>query len=138
MKSPRRPTTRPAQPRKNLAPRDSSAEFEKLLKTTSVIQHYSLRLYITGTTARSTQAVANIRSLCEEYLQGRYDLEVVDIYQKPAEAVDEQIIAAPTLIKKTPMPPRRMIGNLADRDKILAGLDLRDAPKGKKTKWSLV
>jgi circadian clock protein KaiB len=111
---------------------DSSAQFEKLLKISSVIQHYSLRLYITGTTPRSTQAVANIRSLCEEYLQGRYDLEVIDIYQQPTEAVDEQIIAAPTLVKSLPAPARRLIGDLSSRDRVIIGLVLR-TNKARKT-----
>ena len=104
---------------------DCSSKFEKLLKRASVIKHYSLRLYVTGGTLRSATAIANIRSLCEEYLKGRYDLEVVDIYQKPGEAQDKQIIAAPTLIKSTPLPPRRVVGNLSDREKIMVILDLQ-------------
>jgi circadian clock protein KaiB len=103
---------------------NSAAQFQQLIDQASVIQHYSLRLYVTGTTHRSTQAVANIRSLCEEYLAGRYDLEVVDIYQQPAEAMDKQIIAAPTLIKNLPMPLKRLVGDLSDRRKVILGLDL--------------
>jgi len=115
-------------------PRDSSLQFERLLRAGSGITHYSLQLYITGTTARSTEAVANLRSLCEEYLRGRYDLEVVDIYQKPGQAINGQIIAAPTLVKRTPVPARRMVGNLANREKLIAALDLRTAAAGKKAK----
>ena len=115
--------------RQRPSPAASTLQFERLLQQTSVITHYSLRLYITGSTARSTQAVTNIRELCEQYLAGRYDLTVVDIYQKPGEAVDEQIIAAPTLIKKTPVPLKRVVGNLADREKVLVALDLQDKPK---------
>ena len=117
---------------------DSSAQFEQLLKDSSIVKHYSLRLYVTGTTARSTQAVANIRSLCEEYLHGKYNLEVIDIYQQPTEAVDEQIIAAPTLVKTLPKPPRRLIGDLSDRDRVIVGLDLGAGKAGKNTKWSVV
>ena len=119
---------------KKISPKDSSAQFEQLLKDASGEQHYSLRLYVTGTTARSTQAVSNIRALCEEYLQGRYDLEVVDIYQQPMEAADEQIIAAPTLLKKLPKPPKRLIGDLSNRYKVIVGLDLKDEDGN--TKWS--
>src|SRR5258705_3943231 len=86
---------------------------------------YILRLYITGTTAHSAQALANIRTICEEYLPGRYELEIVDISQSPALAQNEQIIAAPTLIKTLPLPMRRFIGDMSQTNRILAGLDLR-------------
>jgi circadian clock protein KaiB len=105
---------------------DSSAQFEKLLvQQASADGRYSLRLYITGTTERSNEAVANIRQLCDKYLPGRYDLEVVDIYQQPGKAAAAQIIAAPTLIKQLPAPIKRLIGNLSDPDKIIVGLDLK-------------
>ncbi len=86
---------------------------------------YVLRLYVTGMTLRSMQAIANLREICETRLQGRYELEVVDIYQHPRLARDEQIVAAPTLIKKLPLPLRRMVGNLSDQERVLMGLDLR-------------
>lgn len=86
-----------------------------------------LRLYVTGMTARSTRAVENVRAICEQHLQGRYDLEVIDIYQQPTLARGEQIIAAPTLIKKLPLPLRRVIGDLSSTEKVLLGLDLRPA-----------
>jgi circadian clock protein KaiB len=108
----------------------TAGKFEKLIRQQSR-QHYVLRLFITGTTPRSCRAIANIRSLCEEHLSGRYDLEVIDIYQQPAEASGHQIIAAPTLIKKLPFPPKRMIGDLSDRGRVLVGLDLKE----KKTTW---
>ena len=88
---------------------------------------YVLRLYIAGTTPRSTRAVANIRDICERNLNGRYELEVVDIYQKPALAKGEQIIAAPTLVKHLPLPLRRFIGDLSDTERILVGMDLAAA-----------
>jgi circadian clock protein KaiB len=122
---------------------DSKIIFEKLLKNADTIQHYQLRLYITGTTLRSAQAIANIRSLCEEYLAGHYDLEVIDIYQQPTEAAKEQIIAAPTLVKQLPNPPRRLIGDLSDRGKVIIGLNLTGknsmakTPAGK-TKWAKI
>ena len=86
---------------------------------------YVLRLYVTGMTARSAEAIATIREICKERLKGRYDLEVIDIYQHPNLAKEEQIIAAPTLVKKLPAPLRRFIGALSDRERILVGLDLR-------------
>lgn len=89
-----------------------------------MIEHYSLRLYITGTTVHSNRAVAAIRALCEELLPGKYDLQVVDIYQQPVKAMDAQIIAAPTLVKMLPKPLKRFVGNLSDRKKVLSGLDL--------------
>jgi circadian clock protein KaiB len=88
---------------------------------------YLLRLYITGTTPQSMRAVANIRRICEEHLQGRYELEVIDLSERPSLAEGEQIIATPTLIKKLPLPLRRFIGDLSQTDRILLGLDLRKA-----------
>jgi circadian clock protein KaiB len=111
---------------------DSAAKFEKLLTDANKIERFVFRLYITGNTIRSSQAIANIRAVCEDYLAGRYELEVVDIYQQPKAAAREQIIAAPTLIKKLPAPVRRLIGNLSDRAKILVALNLtrgRDSSK---------
>jgi circadian clock protein KaiB len=89
--------------------------------------HYVLRLYITGTTSQSTRAILNIRKICEEHLEGRYELEVVDISQHPTLAIGEQIIAAPTLIKELPLPLRRFIGDMSQTERILLGLDLRKA-----------
>jgi circadian clock protein KaiB len=80
-------------------------------------------------TPKSTQAISNIKKICEEYLKGRYDLQVIDIYQQPALAKGEQIIAAPTLIKKLPLPLRRFIGDMSNKEKILMGLDLRAKAK---------
>lgn len=86
---------------------------------------YVLRLYVTGTTPNSERAIVNIRNICEQHLQGRYDLEIVDISQHPMLAKGEQIIAAPTLIKKLPLPLRRFIGDMSQTERILLGLDLR-------------
>jgi circadian clock protein KaiB len=87
---------------------------------------YLLRLYITGSTIRSVLALTNLKRICEEYLEGRYELEVIDLYQHPALAKGEQIIAAPTLIKQLPLPFRRIIGDMSDKEKVLLGLDLKD------------
>jgi len=75
-------------------------------------------------TPRAGRAIENVRAVCDEHLEGRFDLEVVDIYQQPALAKGEQIIAAPTLIKQLPLPLRRIIGDMSDRDRLLVGLDL--------------
>ena len=88
-------------------------------------QKYVLRLYVAGITPRSQEAIRTVTAICEEHLAGRYELEVIDIYQQPTLAKGEQIIAAPTLIKKLPLPLRRFIGNMANKEKILVGLDLR-------------
>ena len=86
---------------------------------------FLLRLFVTGMTPRSTDAIARIKAICEEFLDGRYDLEVIDIYQQPEAARGEQIVATPTLIKKLPPPLRRLVGDLSDRDRVLLGLDIR-------------
>ena len=83
-----------------------------------------LRLYVTGSTQRSTRAIANLRRVLESELPDRYDLEVVDVYEHPEAAAEHQIIAAPTLIKLQPEPVQRMIGDLSDTDRVLRGLGL--------------
>jgi circadian clock protein KaiB len=109
---------------------DSVEIFEHAL-TGSKEKKYVLRLYVAGATLRSTDAILNIKKVCEEHLKGRYELEVVDIYQQPVLAKGEQIIAAPTLVKKLPPPLRKFIGSMTDVDRILVGLDLK--PKDKVT-----
>jgi len=86
---------------------------------------YVLRLYVTGMTPKSTRAIANVRKLCEKYLEGRYELDVIDIYQQPKLAKGEQIIATPTLIKKLPLPLRKLIGDMSDTERFLVGIDLK-------------
>lgn len=104
--------------------RDQVEVFEDALKD-SKNEKYVLRLYVAGTTARSSNAILNIKKICEEHLKGRYELEVIDIYQQPTLAKGEQIIAAPTLVKKLPIPLRKFIGSMHDVDRILVGLDLK-------------
>lgn len=84
-----------------------------------------LRLFVTGSTPRSSRSIFNIRNLCENRLLGRYKLEVIDIYQQPELARQEQIIAAPTLIKSLPLPLRKLVGDLSDADRVMVGLDLK-------------
>lgn len=104
-------------------------EIEKAIKKASK-EKYILKLYVTGLTPASTKAISNIKEICEEYLKGRYELDVIDIYQQPVLAKGEQILAAPTLIKKIPLPLRKFIGDMSNTEKILLGLDLR--PKSNK------
>ena len=90
---------------------------------------YLLRLYVTGTTGKSVRAIQNVRRICEEHLKGLYDLEVVDIYKNLPLARGDQIIAAPTLIKRLPAPLRRLIGDMSDEQRVLVGLDIRPTRK---------
>ncbi len=92
--------------------------------TGSADERYILRLYVTGMTSRSARAVENVRTFCHKHLEGRYDLQVIDVYQQPALARSEQLVAAPTLIKKLPLPLRRLIGDMSNEERILVGLDL--------------
>jgi circadian clock protein KaiB len=103
---------------------DPITAFEELLAKSNR-GTYVLRLYITGITPQSTRAVANLRKLCEARLKDRYELTVVDLYQTPEEAQGEQIIAAPTLIKKLPLPLRRLIGDLSNTNRVLLALDIK-------------
>ena len=86
---------------------------------------YVLRLYIAGQTSKSVDAITNIKKICGEHLQGRYELEVIDLYQQPQLAQGEQIIAVPTLIKKLPLPLRKLIGDMSDTERFLVGIDLK-------------
>jgi|SRR4030095_12840844 circadian clock protein KaiB len=85
---------------------------------------YVLRLFVAGMTARSTRAVQNIRAICEEHFAGAYELEVINLYEQPALASGEQIIAAPTCVKQLPLPARRVIGDMSNSARVMEGLDL--------------
>jgi len=99
-------------------------EFEKAAVVRSKL-FYVLRLFVVGMSPKSQDAITNVRDLCEKYLTGRYDLEVIDIHQHPLSASENQILAVPTLIKKLPLPLRKFVGDMTKTEKILAGLDLR-------------
>jgi circadian clock protein KaiB len=90
----------------------------------SVKSGYVLHLYIAGATSRSRRAITSIKEICEQHLKGRYDLQITDIYQKPENITADNVIAAPTLIKKRPLPLRRLIGDLSDKEKVMDGLAL--------------
>jgi circadian clock protein KaiB len=113
---------------------DEAAAFEEALRTQPQAERYLLRLYVSGTTPRSARAIQNIRAICEERLHGRYDLEVVDIYQHPEQARPAQVVVTPTLVRKLPLPVRKLIGDLSDAERVLVGLDIlpRQTPKPKK------
>jgi circadian clock protein KaiB len=86
---------------------------------------YQLRLYVAGHTPRSMEAFSNLKKICEEHLQGRYSIEVIDLLENPRLAKGDQILAIPTLVRKLPEPVRKIIGTLADTERVLVGLDLR-------------
>ncbi len=105
--------------------KSATKRFEKALAGEGPSEKYVLRLYITGMTRRSQEALRNIEKLCRDRLGNNCDLEVIDIYQQPSLAKGDQIIAVPTLIKKLPLPLRRIIGDLSSEERILMGLDFR-------------
>jgi circadian clock protein KaiB len=102
---------------------DVTAEFEAALEQRKT-ENYVLRLYIAGNNLRSQMAVENVKKICEEYLKGRYTLDVVDIYQDHSRNPVDLVLAAPTLIRKLPLPLRRVIGDMTRKEKVLIGLDL--------------
>jgi circadian clock protein KaiB len=105
--------------------RNATSHFEQAIKGSALKRaKYILRLYVTGSSARSLRAVQNLKKICEEHFPDDYDLEVIDIYENPTAAREEQIIAAPTLIKKLPTPLRRFVGDLSNTQKVLVGLDV--------------
>ena len=89
---------------------------------------WSLTLYVSGASPRSAAALETVRRICDEELADRVDLRIVDLAREPARVLDDQILAVPTLVKHEPLPLRRLVGNLADADRVRAGLDLGPAP----------
>jgi circadian clock protein KaiB len=103
---------------------DATKDFELALQQTDK-GTFVLRLYVSGMTPNSMRAIENVRTICAEHLEGRYQLEIVDIYQQPIFAKEGQIVAAPTLVKELPPPLRKFIGDMSKTEKILLGLDVR-------------
>jgi circadian clock protein KaiB len=97
------------------------------LSASTSTERYVLRLYVAGTTPRSATAIVNVRRFCEEYLSGNYDLEVIDVIQSPSKAAEGQIIAAPTLVKESPLPIKRFIGDMSMTRRLLDGLGISPA-----------
>jgi circadian clock protein KaiB len=110
-------------------PKPSTAAFETATGRAGE-ERYELRLYIAGTTPASSKSVENLRAICEAHLKGRYELMVIDVFQQPVLAKDEQIIAVPTLIKRLPAPIRRIVGDLSNEHRVLVGLDLKPKEHG--------
>ena len=105
--------------------RDATETFEQALKVTAIRRaKYILRLYVSGSSTRSLRAVENLKKICEEHFPNDYDLEVIDIYENPTAAREEQIIAAPTLVKQLPKPLRKFVGDLSNTQKVFIGLDI--------------
>ena len=102
---------------------------KRMTPRTQVRQKHVLRLYVTGVTGKSVRAIENVRRICDEHLKGAYDLEVIDLYKHLPLARGDQIIAAPTLIKRLPPPLRRLIGDMSDEARVLVGLDIRPRPQ---------
>jgi len=92
-------------------------------------KHWSLRLYLAGQTPRSLTAFANLKRLCDEYLAGRYDIEIIDLAKHPHLAQNDQIVALPTLVRKLPEPIKRLIGDLSNRERVMIALDLQTTEK---------
>jgi circadian clock protein KaiB len=99
---------------------------QRVRKTPDESKMYSLRLYITGQTPRSAASIRNLREVCDEFLEGRFELQVIDLYQRPELAKEAQVVAAPTLIKKLPLPLRKLVGDLSNKKEVLLGLDLKE------------
>lgn len=95
------------------------------------MESYILKLYVTGSTLNSERAIANLQRLCDEELDSQYEIIVVDVLKQPQLAEDEKIMATPTLVKALPLPLRRVIGDLSDKEKVLLGLDLKPVQKKK-------
>ena len=89
------------------------------------VKAYVLRLYVAGQTPKSVLAFRNLKQICEDHLQGRYEIEIIDLLKNPRLAKDDQIVAIPTLVRKLPEPVRKIIGDLSDTERTLVGLQLR-------------
>jgi len=109
----------------------SAGRSRKPGKTRAAADFFDLRLYIAGQTARSLAALANLKRICDEHLEGRYRIEVIDLLERPQLARGDQIFALPTLVRKLPEPIRKLVGDLSDTERTLVGLDLRPRSAGR-------
>jgi circadian clock protein KaiB len=91
-------------------------------------EHWRLRLYVAGQTQRCLAAFANLKRICEDHLHGQYEIEVIDLLERPALAQGDQILAVPTLVRKLPEPVRKIIGDLSNTERVLVGLDIKPLP----------
>jgi len=115
-----------AEPAVDPGTQQTLAEFQKLVAELAQ-PTYHFRLYVAGTSQRSSTAIANVRRICDQYLLGHYELEVVDVYQQPAETKQAQVVAVPTLVKEMPFPPQRFVGDMSNTERIVIGLKLKSA-----------
>jgi len=126
-----------ATPNQPLAPPDiqsirmPGSTTEKQPETSNAGEPWTLRLYVAGQTPKSLAAFANLKAMCEEHLSGRYQIEVIDLLEKPQLAQGDQILAIPTVVRRLPLPMRKIIGDLSDTERAIVGLDLRQ------TSWSM-
>jgi circadian clock protein KaiB len=118
-------TPAPKLNRRVTAENDGGVEAFSLLG--APMERYVIKLYVTGQTPRAQTAIANLRRICEQELGGRYELQVIDVLQRPQLAEDEKILATPMVVKELPPPIRRIIGDLSDTERVLLGLDLRSS-----------
>jgi len=108
------------------SPKNSLGAFERAsARSRSKPPRYLLQLFVAGATPLSSRALANLREICEQHLHGRYELDVIDVYEHPEMAKADRIIAIPTLLKKLPAPLRRLVGDLSDRERVLIGLSIK-------------
>jgi circadian clock protein KaiB len=104
---------------------ESARRSRKPRTTRATAEFFDLRLYVAGQTPRSIAAVANLKRICEQHLEGRYRIEVIDLLERPQLARGDQILALPTLVRKLPVPIRKLVGDLSDTERVLVGLDVR-------------
>jgi circadian clock protein KaiB len=109
-------------PNIHLVPDDKASDTDK------PSDHYRLRLYIAGQTSKSLAAIANLKKICDQHLEGRCSIEVIDLMEQPHLAAGDQIVAVPTLVRRLPPPLKRIVGTLSDMDRVLVGLDLKGEP----------
>lgn len=114
--------------------KSDTENFEKLIQK-SLTKDFFFKLYVAGVSRKSSKAVTNIKNFCEKYLKGHYELEILDIYQQTKKSIDDQVIVAPTLIKKLPLPLKKLLGDMSDTNKILIALDIKPLKeRGRKEK----
>jgi circadian clock protein KaiB len=103
-------------------PADAKSSRPRLLRNAP--EHWSLRLYVAGQTPRSLTAFANLKTLCEQHLAGRYEIEIIDLVKDPQRAQNDQIVALPTLVRRLPQPLKRVIGDLSNAERVKIGMEL--------------
>jgi circadian clock protein KaiB len=125
MKSPMKTKKLPASAAKGPAAKAARKTSPKAAQSKAPIERWNLFLYIAGQTPKSLTAFSNLKRLCEEHLQGRYQIEIIDLVKDPQRAQDDQIVALPTLVRKLPEPIKRIVGDLSNTDRVVVGMDLR-------------